>query len=112
MGARPSKSDQHVDVEQLKEEIAVDVITRLSAEINHQLFQHEARLNKHDEQIMDLTNEVRLLRTSILLQTQEIKVLHEIKKNITPSKLSQLRSLIRIPQKVAPAPQNNSERVS
>lgn len=103
MGQRQSKNERAphshspvIDLDRLKEEVSVDVIVQVSAELNHSIFEHEARIAKHDEQIMELKNDVSLLRTTLLMHSQEIKVLHETKKNMGPSKMSQLRSLIKI----------------
>lgn len=111
----------------LKEEIAVDVIVKVSAELNHQLLQHEAHLLKHDEQIMELNNQLsqyqsrllkhdeqvmedlRMLKATMLMHTTEIKVLHDTKKNIRV-KRSVFWSSSSSSQKVHP--QNKSERVS
>jgi hypothetical protein len=109
MGQRQSKNERPIDLDRLKEEVSLAVIVQVSAELNHSIFEHEARIAKHDEQIMELKNDVRLLRTSLLMHAQEIKVLHETKKNMGPGKMSQLRSLIYRPKIV---PQNNSDKVS
>jgi hypothetical protein len=113
MGNRASQPEE-INVETLKEEIAVDVIVKVSAELNHQLLQHEARLMKHDEQIMELNNQImedlRMLKATMLMHTKEIKVLHDTKKNIRVKRSIFWSSSSPSSQKVHP--QNKSERLS
>lgn len=93
MGLKPSKCNlkESIDIavesklELLRAELELDIITRVSAEMNHKMFELEKNFDDQMSSIKQIVNDIeshnKMLGTSLTLQSQEIEVLHKVKKN-------------------------------
>lgn len=89
MGLRQSKQVNEKALkdtikEELLEELTLNTLTALSAELNHRLFEVEKtlgeRIARAEEHISDINKTVKLINSSVTLQSQELELLHRTKK--------------------------------